>query len=60
MKTQQQIDNDTFEFWKNMFRPRTEAWQKQHLKMLRKRESTLLMTETEIIHKINALESLLA
>lgn len=57
-QTAQQANNQKFQFWVGMFHPRTKKWQREHLRMLRHRESVAMMKEEDIINKINALEYL--
>lgn len=47
-----------FEFWLNMFKPRTKTWQRKTLKLLRQRVS-IFETLEENQDKIKALEFLL-
>jgi len=58
MKTIKVNNMNNFEFWVNMFKPRSKSWQKQTLKRLKDKIS-IFETLEENQDKIKALEFLL-
>jgi hypothetical protein len=58
METIHQKNNESFEFWKNSFAPRSDKWKRETLKRLNSKQS-IFETADERADKINALELLL-
>lgn len=58
MTTEQtQTDRERIDFWKKMFKPRTDKWQNEHLRKLKDKVSIFETTEDNA-NKIQALKEL--